>query len=73
VLPTGTTVLAMGFLDKVRGLFKGKQKQIDSGIDKAANVVDDKTGGKHTEKIDKAAEKAKDIVEKVAGDEPTPS
>jgi len=66
-------VLGMGILDKLRGLFKGKQKQVDSGIDKAADVADDKTGGKYTEQIDGAAEKAKDVVDKVAGDEPTPS
>jgi hypothetical protein len=60
----------MGFLDKLRGTFKGKQKQIDKGIDKAADVVDDKTKGKHSDKIEGAAKKAKDIVDKVAGDEP---
>jgi hypothetical protein len=35
----------------------------DDAIDKAADVIDDKTGGKHTDKIDTAAEKAKDFVE----------
>ena len=32
-------------------------------IDKAADVVDDKTGGEHTDKIDTAADKAKDLVD----------
>ena len=63
----------MGILDKVKGVFKGNQKQIRSGIDKAADVADDKTKGKHTKKIDSAAEKAKDVVEKLAGDKPKPS
>lgn len=55
----------MGLLDTVKKALKGKGKQIESGIDKVADVVDDKTGGKHSEKIDDAAQKAKDIVEKL--------
>lgn len=55
----------MGLLDNVKKALKGKGKQIESGIDKVADVVDDKTGGKHAEKIDDAADKAKDIVDKI--------
>lgn len=55
----------MGLLDSVKKALKGKGKQIESGIDKVADVVDDRTGGKHTEQIEDAAEKAKDIVEKL--------
>jgi len=59
----------MGFLDdakkKATGLLKGRGKQVEGAIDKAADVVDDKTGGKHTDKIDSAAEKAKDVVDKL--------
>lgn len=55
----------MGLLDTVKNALKGRGKQIESGIDKVAGVVDEKTGGKHTEKIDDAAEKAKGIVDKL--------
>lgn len=55
----------MGLLDTLKKALKGKEKQIESGIDKVADVADDKTGGKYTEKIDDAADKAKDIVEKL--------
>jgi hypothetical protein len=34
-------------------------------IDKAAGLVDDKTGGKHGDKIDGAVTKAKNFVEKI--------
>ena len=62
----------MGLLDKLKGK-TGKLKeaaadhaeQIEGGIDKGAEVIDDKTGGKYTEKIDSAAEKAKDAVKKL--------
>jgi MT0933-like antitoxin protein len=55
----------MGLLDTIKNALKGKGDQVSSGIDKAADVVDEKTGGQHTEKIDDAAEKAKDIVDKL--------
>ena len=55
----------MGFMDSIKGMLKGKGKQVDDAIDKAADVVDDKTGGKHTEKIDDVAEKAKDVADKL--------
>jgi hypothetical protein len=60
----------MGLMDTLKNALKGKSKQVESGIDKVADVVDDKTGGKHTDKIDDAAEKAKDFVEKL--DDGTP-
>ena len=37
-------------------------------FDKAADVVGDKTGHKHDDKIDKGADAAKDAVDKLAGD-----
>lgn len=55
----------MGILDKLKDLAKGKGEQIDSAIDKAADVADDKTGGKHTDTIEQAADKAKDVVDKL--------
>jgi ABC-type transporter Mla subunit MlaD len=55
----------MSILDTVKKALKGKGKQVDSAIDKAADVVDDKTGGKHTDKIESVAEKAKDIADKL--------
>jgi hypothetical protein len=60
----------MGLMDTLKNALKGKSKQVESGIDKVADVVDDKTGGQHTEKIDDAAEKAKDVVENL--DDQTP-
>jgi hypothetical protein len=58
----------MGLMDTIKNALKGKGKQVESGIDKVADVVDDKTGGKHTDKIEGAAEKAKDVVNKLDGE-----
>jgi hypothetical protein len=61
----------MSFLDK----FKSKAKEavdqhgdkIASGIDKAAEVVDDKTKGKYSDKIGTGTAKAKEALDKIDG------
>ena len=55
----------MGMLDKAKDLISGNKDQVKDGIDKAADLVDDKTGNQHSDKIDSAAEKAKDAVDKL--------
>lgn len=57
----------MGFLDKIKGLVSGNKDTVKSGIDKAADLVDDKTKNQHSDKIDTAADKAKDVVDKLDG------
>lgn len=41
--------------------------KVKDGIDKAADLADDKTGGKHSETIDSVADKAKGAIDKLAG------
>ena len=53
----------MGLLDSVKKALRGKGDDIGKGIDKVADVVDDKTKGKHSSAIDDVAEKAKDVVD----------
>lgn len=55
----------MGLLDTIKKALQGKGKQVEAGIDKAADFADEKTGGKFSDKIDGAADKAKDIVDKL--------
>lgn len=52
-----------GLKDKAADLASGHGEQIGDGIDKAAEVADKVTGGKFTEQIDSAAEKAKGLTE----------
>ncbi len=63
----------MGLMDTLKGLLgQGKktvadnQDKINDAVDKGADLADDKTGGKHSDKIDKAADVVKDTVDKVA-------
>jgi hypothetical protein len=60
----------MGFMDSLKGMFsKGTEMaaehedKIQDGIDKVADMADDKTGGKYSDQIDSGAEKAKEVVE----------
>lgn len=61
----------MGFLDRFRK--KGTTavdehgEKIGGGLDKAADVADDKTGGKFSEQIDTGADEAKDALDSLDG------
>ena len=55
----------MGLLDMIKGALQGASKHVETGIDKAADVIDDQTGGAHTDTIQGAADKAKDIANKL--------
>ena len=55
----------MGIFDKIKDTVAGNADKAEQVIDKAADLVDDKTGGKHSKQIDGAADKAKDFVEKL--------
>ena len=52
----------MGLFDKAKDLLGQHADKVEGAIDKVAEVVDDKTGGKYAEQIDKGAEAAKGLV-----------
>jgi ABC-type transporter Mla subunit MlaD len=60
----------MGIFDKAKDALDDNIEQVDAGIDKAADFVDDKTGNKYTEQIDQGAEFVKDKLEDFANDTP---
>ena len=55
----------MGLFDKAKKLAEGNKDKIAEGVDKATDAVDEKTGGKHTEHLDKVD----DAAAKFAGDD----
>jgi len=61
----------MGFMDKAKAALTDAVDQhgdkIAQGIDKAGSVVNEKTGGKHADKIDQAAGKARDALDSLDG------
>ena len=61
----------MGFLDKMKSKVTGAVDQhgdkIAAGVDKAAETIDKKTGGKHHDKIEQGTAKAKDALDGLDG------
>ena len=54
----------MGFLDDAEKLVGEHDQQVDAAIEKAGDLVDDKTGGNYADQIDKA----QDFAEEKTGD-----
>ncbi|MFJ9570828.1 antitoxin [Streptomyces bacillaris] len=49
----------MSALDKIKKMFKGHEDQAGKGIDKAGDMVDDRTKGKYSGQVDSAQNKLK--------------
>ncbi|RDH78966.1 antitoxin [Mycolicibacterium moriokaense] len=54
----------MGFMDKVKGLVSKNADKVDMAIDKAGDIVDQKTQGKYAGQVDKVQDAAKKAVDK---------
>lgn len=50
----------MSFVDKAKDLADDHDEQVDQGIEKAGDQVDDRTGNKYSEQIDKGTDPAQD-------------
>jgi MT0933-like antitoxin protein len=55
----------MGLMDRVKGLVGDHKEQVEQGIDNAARIADEKTGGSHSDQIRSAADKGKEEVDKL--------
>ncbi|WKG02549.1 antitoxin [Mycolicibacterium sp. HK-90] len=54
----------MGFLDKAKDLLSKNADKVDTAIDKAGDIVDQKTQGKYSQHVDKAQDAAKNAIRK---------
>ena len=54
----------MGFLDKLKGLASKNADKVETAIDKAGDIVDQKTQGKYAGQVDKVQDAAKKAVDK---------
>ena len=54
----------MAFLDKVKSLVSQNADKVDTAIDKAGDIVDQKTQGKYTSQVNKVQDAAKKAVDK---------
>ncbi len=53
----------MGIFDKAKDLINENEEKIDQAVEKAGDVVDEKTGGKYADKI----EQAEDVIQEKTG------
>ncbi len=53
--------------DKAEGLVDEHGEQAGSGVDRAGDFVDEKTGGQHSAQIDQGTDRAKDALDKLDG------
>ena len=57
----------MSLFNKLKSLVSKNEKAVETAIDKAADLVQSKTGDDTDKKVDAAAEKAKDFVDGLDG------
>ena len=54
----------MGIIDSIKSKLGGNKSQAKQGVDKAADVIDDKAG-EHGDKVQQGAEVVKDGIDKI--------
>ncbi|CAL9644795.1 antitoxin [Streptomyces albus] len=54
-----------GLKEKAEEIVEAHGDKISDGLEKVGDLIDDKTGGKHSGTIDTAVDKAQDFVEKL--------
>ncbi|MCI4674649.1 antitoxin [Candidatus Mycolicibacterium alkanivorans] len=54
----------MGFLDKAKEVLSENAEKVEAAIDKAGDIIDEKTQGKFKDAVDEVQDAAKNIVEK---------
>ena len=52
----------MGIFDDIKGHADANEAQVEAGVDQAGDAIDEHTGGKYAEHVDKAQQAAKDWV-----------
>ena len=54
--------------DSAKKLLGDNEDKVEDAVDKLAGVVDEKTGGKHKDRVEQGADKAKDAIKGFLGD-----
>lgn len=63
----GVTDSAGDMFDKAKEKAADNPDQVRDGVDKAASAADEKTGGEHSDKIEKGGNAVKDGLDKLGG------
>ena len=60
----------MGIFDKAKDAMSGQQDKVDAGVERAGDMVDDRTESKYAEQMDQGQEMAKDKLRDFTSDQP---
>jgi ArsR family metal-binding transcriptional regulator len=60
----------MGIFDKAKDILSGHEDKIDAAIEKAGDVVDERTESKYVEQVDQGQEMVPDKLRDMTGDQP---
>jgi hypothetical protein len=60
----------MGIFDKAKDALSGQEDKVDAGIEKAGDMVDDRTEGKYAEQVDQGQEMGRDRLRDMTSDQP---
>ena len=59
----------MGIFDKAKDAMSGQQDKVDAGVERAGDMVDDRTESKYAEQVDEGQEMAKDKLRDFSSDQ----
>jgi antitoxin protein of toxin-antitoxin system len=60
----------MGIFDKAKDALSGQEDKIDAGVEKAGDMVDERTEGKYGEQVDRGQDLANEKLGEMTGDQP---
>jgi hypothetical protein len=60
----------MGIFDKAKDALSGQQDKVDAGVEKAGDMVDERTEGKYAEQVDQGQDMARDKLSDMSTDQP---
>ena len=60
----------MGIFDKAKDLLSEHHDKVDAGIDKAGDLINQRTGGQHADQIGNASQQAKAKLDEFSGPVP---
>jgi hypothetical protein len=60
----------MGIFDKAKDAMGAQQDKVDAGVEKAGDMVDERTDSKYAEQVDQGQDMARDKLGDMTGEQP---
>ncbi|HJV12537.1 MAG TPA: antitoxin [Propionibacteriaceae bacterium] len=59
----------MGIFDRAKDAMGGQQDKVDAGVEKAGDMVDERTDSKHADQVDQGQDMARDKLGDMTGEQ----